>query len=257
MTCGGPCGTASTSSRCPSCADNDADLVRKIMDEEDVHLPVLAKIEKPQAVERLLEIITAFDGIMVARGDLGVELPLEQVPIVQKRAVALARRSAKPVIVATQMLDSMISASRPTRAETSDVANAVLDGADALMLSGETSVGKYPIEAVRTMAASSTPPRRRRWTRSAPVVAATQPGRVDHPGGGRGRRCRERVVPGGIHDQRWFWPAHVPVALPPPAAAFRRRRRSATSSRCRGASRRSSSLRRAHRRDGRSRWRSP
>ena len=130
----------------------DADLVRAIMDEEDVKVPVLAKIEKPQAVERLQEIIAAFDGIMVARGDLGVELPLEQVPIVQKRAVAIARRSAKPVIVATQMLDSMISASRPTRAETSDVANAVLDGADALMLSGETSVGKYPIETVRTMA---------------------------------------------------------------------------------------------------------
>jgi pyruvate kinase len=130
----------------------DVDQVRAIMDEEGVHLPVLAKIEKPQAVERLQDIVTAFDGVMVARGDLGVELPLEQVPIVQKRAVAIARRSAKPVIVATQMLDSMISASRPTRAETSDVANAVLDGADALMLSGETSVGKYPIDAVRTMA---------------------------------------------------------------------------------------------------------
>jgi pyruvate kinase len=130
----------------------DVDQVRAIMDAEGVHLPVLAKIEKPQAVERLQDIVTAFDGVMVARGDLGVELPLEQVPIVQKRAVAIARRSAKPVIVATQMLDSMISASRPTRAETSDVANAVLDGADALMLSGETSVGKYPIDAVRTMA---------------------------------------------------------------------------------------------------------
>jgi pyruvate kinase len=130
----------------------DADDVRRIMDEEGVLLPVLAKIEKPQAVENLPDIIRVFDGIMVARGDLGVELPLEQVPLVQKVAVELARRNAKPVIVATQVLESMIENSRPTRAEASDAANAVLDGADALMLSGETSVGKYPIEAVRTMA---------------------------------------------------------------------------------------------------------
>ncbi|MEP6761751.1 MAG: pyruvate kinase [Sporichthyaceae bacterium] len=131
---------------------DDVKDVHQIMDEEGVRLPVLAKIEKPQAVENLLEIVLAFDGIMVARGDLGVELPLEDVPMVQKRAVEMARNNAKPVIVATQMLESMISSSRPTRAEASDVANAVLDGADALMLSGETSVGKYPIESVQTMA---------------------------------------------------------------------------------------------------------
>ncbi|MBC7272645.1 MAG: pyruvate kinase [Streptomyces sp.] len=130
----------------------DADDVHRIMTEEGRRLPVIAKVEKPQAVDHLDDIVAAFDGIMVARGDLGVEMPLEQVPIVQKRAIKLARRNAKPVIVATQMLDSMIDNSRPTRAEASDVANAVIDGTDAVMLSGETSVGKYPVETVRTMA---------------------------------------------------------------------------------------------------------
>ena len=130
----------------------DLDDVYEVMDEVGVRLPVIAKIEKPQAVEALTEIIQAFDGVMVARGDLGVELPLEDVPIVQKRAIEIARRQAKPVIVATQVLESMIENPRPTRAEASDAANAVLDGADALMLSGETSVGAYAIEAVRTMA---------------------------------------------------------------------------------------------------------
>lgn len=130
----------------------DADDVRKIMDEEGVHRPIIAKIEKPQAVDNLDEIVDAFDAFMVARGDLGVELPLEDVPIVQKLIVEKARRNAKPVIVATQMLESMISAPRPTRAEASDVANAVLDGADAVMLSGETSVGEFPIITVQTMA---------------------------------------------------------------------------------------------------------
>ena len=130
----------------------DIELVHKIMDEKGVRLPVIAKIEKPQAVDNLDEIIRAFDGLMVARGDLGVEMPLETVPLVQKRACELGRRHAKPVIVATQVLESMITNSRPTRAEASDAANAVLDGADALMLSGETSVGAHPMEAVSTMA---------------------------------------------------------------------------------------------------------
>ena len=130
---------------------NDIKDVHRIMDAEGIRRPVIAKIEKPQAVENLEEIVEVFDGIMVARGDLGVEMPIEEVPLVQKRCIELARNNAKPVIVATQMLDSMISNSRPTRAESTDCANAVLDGADALMLSGETSVGAFAIEAVQTM----------------------------------------------------------------------------------------------------------
>jgi pyruvate kinase len=130
----------------------DIDAVHEVMDAEGVRLPVIAKIEKPQALDNLDEIVTAFDVLMVARGDLGVELPLEDVPLAQKRIVEAARRKAKPVIVATQVLESMITSPRPTRAEASDAANAVLDGADALMLSAETSVGEYPVEAVSTMA---------------------------------------------------------------------------------------------------------
>ncbi|ASO21387.1 pyruvate kinase [Actinoalloteichus hoggarensis] len=131
----------------------DIDQAHQVMDRVGSRrLPVVAKLEKPEAVENLEAIVLAFDGVMVARGDLGVELPLEQVPLVQKRAIQIARENAKPVIVATQMLESMINNSRPTRAETSDVANAVLDGTDAVMLSGETSVGRYPVETVLTMA---------------------------------------------------------------------------------------------------------
>ncbi|WP_192795946.1 pyruvate kinase [Corynebacterium sp. 11A] len=129
----------------------DVELVHKVMDEEGRRVPVIAKLEKPEAVDALESIVLAFDAIMVARGDLGVEVPLEEVPLVQKRAIQIARENAKPVIVATQMLDSMIENSRPTRAEASDVANAVLDGADAVMLSGETSVGVDPHNVVRTM----------------------------------------------------------------------------------------------------------
>ena len=131
---------------------DDIKRVHEIMDEEGRRLPVIAKIEKPQAVANLQDIIDAFDAFMVARGDLGVELPLEEVPLVQKRIIRAARKWAKPVIVATQMLESMISNPRPTRAEASDVANAILDGTDAVMLSGETSIGDFPVETVATMA---------------------------------------------------------------------------------------------------------
>jgi pyruvate kinase len=131
---------------------DDAALARKIMSEAGRGVPLIAKIEKPEAVRVLPDIVDAFDAIMVARGDLGVELPLEQVPAVQKRAISLARERARPVIVATQMLESMISARRPTRAEVSDVAGAIFEGADAVMLSAETSVGAYPAETVATMA---------------------------------------------------------------------------------------------------------
>jgi len=131
---------------------SDIEPVRRVMDSEGRHVPVIAKLEKPQALENLDAVIDTFDAFMVARGDLGVELPLEDVPPVQKRIIDAARIWAKPVIVATQMLESMITAHRPTRAEVSDVANAILDGADALMLSGETAVGEYAIEAVEVMA---------------------------------------------------------------------------------------------------------
>jgi pyruvate kinase len=130
----------------------DIDLVHQVMDRVGRRAPVIAKLEKPEAVDNLEAIVLAFDGVMVARGDLGVELPLEHVPLVQKKAIRIARENAKPVIVATQMLESMITNPAPTRAEASDVANAVLDGADAVMLSGETSVGEFPIDAVQTMA---------------------------------------------------------------------------------------------------------
>lgn len=130
---------------------DDVKGVHDVMTSEGVRRPVLAKLEKPEAVQALEPIVDAFDGLMVARGDLGVELALEQVPLVQKRAVQLCRERAKPVIVATQMLESMMDNTRPTRAEASDVANAVIDGADAVMLSGETSVGKFPVLVVSTM----------------------------------------------------------------------------------------------------------
>ncbi|MBV7411980.1 pyruvate kinase [Dermabacteraceae bacterium TAE3-ERU27] len=166
---------------------HDMDDVARIMAEEGVRVPVIAKIEKPQAVRALRQIVDAFDGIMVARGDLGVELPLEQVPLVQKRAIELARRNAKPVIVATQVLESMILSPRPTRAEASDCANAILDGADAVMLSGETSVGKFPFEAVRTMARIITNTEENGADRIAPL------GTIPHTRGGAITRAATEI----------------------------------------------------------------
>ena len=131
---------------------SDIDRVHEIMDEEGRTVPVIAKLEKPQAIENLDEIIDVFDAVMVARGDMAVECPLEEVPLIQKQIIEKARLQAKPVIVATQMLESMIHAPRPTRAEAADVANAILDGADGVMTSAETSVGDFPGETVRTMA---------------------------------------------------------------------------------------------------------
>jgi pyruvate kinase len=128
--------------------------VRRASDLDEVKkcgIPVIAKIEKPEAVRKIEEIVRAADGVMVARGDLGVEIPIERVPVVQKRVIALANREGKLVITATQMLRSMVDSPMPTRAEATDVANAVLDGTDAVMLSEETAAGNYPIESVKTM----------------------------------------------------------------------------------------------------------
>ncbi len=130
---------------------DDVRRVKQAIAAQGKDTPVIAKLEKPEAVEALDEILEVADGVMVARGDLGVEMPPEQVPVLQKRIIAAANRRALPVITATQMLDSMIRNAQPTRAEVSDVANAIMDGSDAVMLSGETAIGRFPVEAVQMM----------------------------------------------------------------------------------------------------------
>jgi len=131
--------------------EHDLDPVYEILRQREPRPLLIAKIEKPQAIERFEKILDVVDGVMVARGDLGVEMPLEEVPIIQKKLIRMARQSARPVITATQMLRSMVSSPRPTRAEATDVANAILDGTDALMLSEETAIGAYPVEAVAVL----------------------------------------------------------------------------------------------------------
>jgi len=130
---------------------NDMSFIKKALKEHNVEIPVIAKIEKPEAIEDLGAIISTFDGILVARGDLGVEMPLQVLPVLQKKIVNECLLKQKPVIIATQMLETMIQKPNPTRAEVNDIANAIYDGADAMMLSGETAIGKYPVESVQIM----------------------------------------------------------------------------------------------------------
>ena len=177
----------------------DLEPVREHLRSRGSDIPLIAKVEKPQAAANADEIVDAADGIMIARGDLGIELPIEEVPLVQKRLLALAGRRAKPTITATQMLESMVHSTRPTRAEVADVANAIFDGTDAVMLSQETAVGRHPVLAVEMMASIADEHRARAALR--PLARRARPAGEQPVPRDRVRR-RGRGVPAGAQGHR-------------------------------------------------------
>ena len=183
-------------------------------------LPLIAKIEKPQAVEAAEDIIRAADCVMVARGDLGIELPIEDVPLAQKRLLKLAGQLARPSITATQMLDSMVASPRPTRAEATDVANAIFDGTDAVMLSQETAVGQYPVETVAMMA--SIAEHTEQGAALPGVERGARPARRPRPrlhGRLQRLRGRPRAAPGGDRHADAVGPLGAAGRLAPPERA--------------------------------------
>ena len=181
------------------------------MDEEGRRVPVIAKVEKPQAVDNMEDVVAAFDAVMVARGDLAVEYPLEKVPVVQKRLIEMCRRNAKPVIVATQMMESMITNSRPTRAEASDVANAILDGADAVMLSAESVGRQVPDRDGQDDVADRRAPPRRSCSQARPR-SRWRPARSRGPRAARWP-VRRPSWPTSWTPRRW-WRSPSPVTPP-------------------------------------------
>jgi pyruvate kinase len=187
---------------------DDVAAVRAVLREHDGDIPIVAKIERGVAVGSFDGILAISDGIMVARGDLGVDIPLEKVPLVQKKIITKSNKAGKPVITATQMLESMVGAARPTRAEVTDVANAIFDGTDAVMLSAETSIGKYPVQAVRMMAKIARETEGYTAVRSDACgerqVAGAEDGRIDKLQRLLYRARPEGSGPGGLHRVRQY-----------------------------------------------------